>query len=90
MSGLLIELDEVVFATLIAKGIDPAHMSKAVNEAVMYTYGREEDIAIDLAIAAKFRENRMGITGEEAIAWLGSFDTPNPLPTPKPHYIPQD
>jgi hypothetical protein len=87
MSVLSVELNEVAVATLTASGLAKSEMAKAVNEAVWFAYGGDPDVRIDLKIAADFDQNRMGVTGDEAIAWLESMDTQNPLPTPKPHFI---
>ena len=90
MSVLSVELDEAVIATLEASGLARSDMAKAVNEAVWFAYGGDPDVSIDLKIAADFDQNRIGVTGDEAIAWLKSMDTQSLLPTPKPHFIPRD
>jgi hypothetical protein len=90
MSVLSVELNEVAVATLTASGLAMSDMAKAVNEAVWFAYGGDPDVSIDLKIAAEFDQNRIGVTADEAIAWLESMDTQNPLPTPKPHFIPHD
>lgn len=86
MTVVTVELDQVTLATLNARGVARRDLSKAVNQAVLIAYPND-DVAIDVAIAAEFSETRMGVTGEDALAWLNSLDQPQPLSKPIPHFI---
>jgi hypothetical protein len=90
MSVFSIDLDEATVATLTARGLLTSELPKAIQDAVWFTYGGDPDVQIDLDIAADFARNRMGVTGEEALNWLQSVGTSQPLPTPKAHFIPRD
>jgi hypothetical protein len=87
MSVLSIDLDESTVATLTALGLLENELSQAVHDAVWFTYGSNPDVQIDLDIAAEFDESRIGVTGEEALAWLESVGTSKALPIPKPRSI---
>lgn len=87
MAPVSVELDPTTVTTLKHHGLSEANMAEAVRDAVWFTYGDDPSVEIDLEIAEEYERTRIGVTGEETIAWLQSLGTSKPLLRPKPHFI---
>jgi hypothetical protein len=87
MAAILVELDPITVTTLKHHGLREESMADAVRDAVWFTYGDDPNVEIDIEIAEEFERNRIGVTGEETIAWLQSLGTSAPVAPPKLHFI---
>jgi hypothetical protein len=87
MSAVSVDLDAATVRTLKSRGLEERGMAQAVRDAIWFTYGDDPSVEIDLEIAAEFERTRIGVSGEDAIAWLESLDTSAPLPRPKSRFL---